>query len=97
MAPAKLFQRAHREAAIVVAKQRALALQRALEHAFAAPEPIDERYGLFGIFELKIAAVMVMLQIKRAIMSEVGVLDLDYRDRAGADILDQRFLDFLPA
>ena len=77
---AALLQRAHREAAVVGAEQRALALQRGLEHAPRGPTAAHVREGLLGVFELQVAAVVAVLQIERAILAEVRVLDLDHRD-----------------
>src|ERR1700722_10719056 len=37
-----------------------------------------------------------MLQVEGAVVAEVTILNLDYRDRAGADIFDQGLLDGLP-
>jgi hypothetical protein len=46
---------------------------------------------------VQIPPVVVVLEIERAVVSVSAVLDLDDRHRSHADVLDQGFLDLLPA
>src|SRR5689334_11696228 len=85
-----------RELAVNEIQQRALTVENGLHGHASSPELVQVAEGFFGVFELEIATVMVMLEQQGTIVIVVGIFYFDYGNGAGADVLNQSFLDLAP-
>src|SRR5215831_19559919 len=85
-----------RELAVNEIQKRALTVEHGFHRHPSSPELIEVAQGFFGIFELQVTAVMVVLQQQRTIIIIIGIFNFDHGNRAGANVLNQSLLDLAP-
>src|SRR5439155_15790784 len=91
-----LLQRLCGEAAVVERQQCAFGADDGLEDDLAAPQAVHVAERLLGVLEVEIAAVVLVDEIERALVAEVGILDADHGDAGHADVPQQLLLDIAP-
>src|SRR5689334_13344075 len=84
------------EFAVDEIQERTLTVQNGLHGDASSPELVQVAQAFFGVFELEIATVMVVLEQQYTVIVVIGIFYFDYGNGAGTDILNQRFLDLAP-